>query len=63
MARPSHGDYQICKDAELRLSQMVDDILDRRPPPVEMAPLAEIDDAMLEWIDYGNLDFGSVLFN
>lgn len=61
MASPSHGDYQICKDAERRLSRMMDEILD--PLQAEMADLGDLDDNMFEWVDYGNLEFGPVFFS
>ncbi|KAH6723311.1 putative C6 transcription factor [Leptodontidium sp. MPI-SDFR-AT-0119] len=60
---PIHGDYHICKDAERRLSQMVDEILDRvNSPSVDTLASNELFDHMLEWVDYGNLGFGPVLF-
>jgi hypothetical protein len=64
VTRPSHGDYNICKDAEQRLSNILDDYLNQTPSSSESTISVDIDSAMFEWVDYGpNLEFGSVLFN
>lgn len=55
---PDHGDYRICKDAERRLSRMVDDLLDPLPTNTDIFP-----DPMVEWIDYDSLELGSILFS
>lgn len=42
---------------------MVDEILDRvNSPSVDTLASNELFDHMLEWVDYGNLGFGPVLF-
>jgi hypothetical protein len=59
---PSHGDYQLCRDAERRLSEIVDGILDRIPITDAAPPLEHLDDGLFELIDYDNLGFGSGIF-
>ncbi|KAI1342750.1 hypothetical protein F5Y15DRAFT_267477 [Xylariaceae sp. FL0016] len=63
VTRPSHGDYGICKDAERRLSHLVDSFLDHLPSFPETSFSAGAFEPSFEWTEFeGNLDFGSVLF-
>ncbi|KXJ91755.1 hypothetical protein Micbo1qcDRAFT_174786 [Microdochium bolleyi] len=66
VASPSHGDFQVCTDAQRRLSQLVDEVLSRIDTPLSSAdpPLAsdELFDPAFEWLDYGTLDFGEAIF-
>lgn len=63
VSRPGHGNYHTCKEAEKKLSQILDQLLDPQPVHAEM-----VDDvtsglsSFLDWSNYNAWDFNTEYF-
>lgn len=62
VSRPGHGNYHTCKEAEKKLSYILDRLLD--PQPVQAGVVDDVTsglDNFLDWSDYTIWDFTSDL--
>ncbi|THC89211.1 hypothetical protein EYZ11_011346 [Aspergillus tanneri] len=60
VSRPSHGNYQTCKEAEKKLSHILDQILD--PQPIQQEILNDVTSGLSNFLDFynpSNWDFNS----
>ncbi|PLB53164.1 putative C6 transcription factor [Aspergillus steynii IBT 23096] len=60
ISRPSHGNYQTCKEVEKKLSHILDQILD--PQPIQQDIFNDATSGLynfLDWYNPGNWDFNS----
>ena len=60
VARPGHGNYHTCKEAERKLSQILDQVLD--PQPIEDFAFNDATSglySLLDWDNLNNWDFTS----
>ncbi|KAK1142145.1 hypothetical protein N8T08_008071 [Aspergillus melleus] len=60
VSRPSHGNYQTCKEVEKKLSHILDQILD--PQPIQQDIFNDATSGLynfLDWYNPGNWDFNS----
>ncbi|KAJ5439710.1 uncharacterized protein N7458_010708 [Penicillium daleae] len=63
IARPGHGNYRTCKEAEKNLSRILDQVLDPQPVHPEMVHdvTSELS-SFLNWSNYNSWDFSSEYF-
>ncbi len=60
IARPGHGNYRTCKEAEKNLSRILDQVLD--PQPVHPETVHDVTSELssfLNWSNYNSWDFSS----
>ncbi|KAJ5267088.1 hypothetical protein N7478_009896 [Penicillium angulare] len=63
ISRPGHGNYQTCKDAEKKLSRILDHLLDPQPVQADMVHDATSGlSSFLDWSNYNSWDFNSEYF-
>ncbi|KAJ5668761.1 hypothetical protein N7462_009831 [Penicillium macrosclerotiorum] len=63
IARPGHGNYHTCKEAEKNLSRILDQVLDPQPVHAEMVQdVTSGLSSFLNWSTYNNWDFSSEYF-
>ncbi|EPS29977.1 hypothetical protein PDE_04927 [Penicillium oxalicum 114-2] len=63
VARPGHGNYRTCKEAEKNLSRILDQVLD--PQPVHAEAMHDVTtelSSFLNWSNYNSWDFNSEYF-
>ncbi|KAK5998049.1 hypothetical protein PT974_00419 [Cladobotryum mycophilum] len=64
VARPTHGNYHMCREAEKKLSHFLNQILDPQPVQGEIFDDATSDlDHFLNWYTFNNWDFNSELLS
>lgn len=63
VARPGHGNYRTCKEAEKNLSRILDQVLDPQPVHAEMVldVTSELS-SFLNWSNHNSWDFSSEYF-
>ncbi|CAI7678673.1 unnamed protein product [Penicillium pancosmium] len=63
VSRPGHGNYHTCKEAEKKLSRILDQLLDPQPVPAETVhDVTSGLSSFLDWSNYNNWDFSTELF-
>ncbi|CEJ56271.1 hypothetical protein PMG11_02484 [Penicillium brasilianum] len=63
IARPGHGNYRTCKEAEKNLSRILDRVLDPQPVhPEMMHDVTSELSSFLNWSNYNSWDFSSDYF-
>jgi hypothetical protein len=64
VSRPGHGNHQACKEAEKKLSRILDQLLDPQPVPAEM--VHDVTSGLSSFLDWSNSnawDFNTEYFS